>query len=173
MTYAGAGQRSWPGVVEDVARFRRRLRVLYPRCRVLTAAEWHPGTPEKPSHGWHVHAALSQFVPVLLLARCWGLGGVDIERFKKSGTGPVAARQVARYVAKYLAKSVAGGKRPAGSHSYEVSEGSQPLEVWVSGLDLAGVRAAVLALLGGPVGYEWSSDGAQGWLGPPTVFLST
>ena len=168
MTYAGEGQQSWAGVVEDDARFRRRLRAMYPRVAVLTAAEWHPG-----GHGWHVHAALTGYVPVMVLARCWGQGGVQVERFKKSGTGPVSARLVGRYVAKYLSKGMAGGERPRGSHAYEVTQGTQPLTIRLSGLDAAGVRAAVLALLGGPLSYEWCSDGTPGWRGPPTAFLST
>ncbi len=167
LTYAGEGQRSWAGVVEDVARFRRRLRVSYPEAAVLTMAEWHPG-----GHGWHVHAALTVYVPQALLRRCWGQGGAHVERFKKSGTGAVDARKLGRYVAKYLGKDADGGRRPSGSHAYEVTEG-QLLGVWVSGLGPDGVRAALLALLGGPLGYEWSSGGADGWLGPPTAFLST
>jgi hypothetical protein len=171
MTYRGEGQRSHPAVVKDVAQFRRRLLVAYPGAAVLTAPEWHPGTCEKPSHGWHVHVALTQFVPWPVLARCWGLGGVHVERFRKSGTGPVSARLVGRYLAKYLSKSLADGRRPRGSHSYEVTQGTQPKAIRLSGLDPDAVRAVVLALLGGSLRYEWSSSGADGWLGPPTVFL--
>ena len=171
MTYAGEGQRSWAGLVGDVAQFRRRLRAAYPGAAVLTGPEWHPGTCEKPSHGWHVHVALTQYVPWPVLARCWGLGGVHVERFRKSGAGPVSARLVGRYLAKYLSKSLADGLRPRGSHSYEVTQGTQPKAVRLSGLDPDAVRAAVLALLGGPLRYEWSSGGADGWLGPPTAFL--
>jgi hypothetical protein len=159
--------RSWAQLQADVARFRRRLRERYPKVAVLTAAEWHP-----KGHGWHVHVALGGFVPKYALAAAWGCGFVDVRKIRSLEGGKAAARSTGRYLAKYLAKDQDGGERPDGSHAYEVTEGTQPIALRLSGLGYGGVYAGVAALLPGPVVYSWLSDGSEGWLGPPTAFLS-
>jgi hypothetical protein len=135
---------------------------------MLTVFEWHP-----KGHGWHVHVALSAYVAKSLLAACWGLGFVDVRKIRSQESGRAAYRSVGRYLAKYLAKDQDGGERPAGSHGYEVTQGTQPTAWRVSGLGYGGVYAGVVALLPGPVGYQWASWSAEGWLGPPAAFLST
>lgn len=172
LTYRGEGQHAWPGVVRDLHNFRRRLRQVRPGLAILTAAELHPG-----GHGWHVHVALTDYVPQAVLASCWGQGFASVKLFRsrRSGSGPVSSRVVGRYVAKYLGKAQEGGERPAWAHAYEVTQGTQPSRLRLSGLSWGGVYAGLSALMGGEPGYRWDSSSAGGpqpWCGPPASFLS-
>jgi hypothetical protein len=173
LTYRGDGQRSFAGVQLDIARFRRRMRAAHPTVALLTTAEWHPGSPGKPSHGWHVHVLASRYVAKGELAALWGLGFVDVRKIRSTEGGKAAARAAARYVAKYLGKDQDGGERPPGAHAYEVTQGTQPMALRVSGVGYGGVYAGLAALMPGPIAYQWSSEGSEGWLGPPTAFLSS
>jgi hypothetical protein len=151
----------------DVARFRRRLRAQHPGVALLTAYELHPG-----GHGWHVHVAMSGFVPKAKLATYWGQGFVDVRKFRSAESGREAMRSLGRYVAKYLSKDQEGGERPTGSHAYEVTQGTQPQALRLSGLGWGGVYAGLSALLPGPVVYQWDSESSPDWRGPPAAFLS-
>ena len=167
LTYRGEGQRSWGQLQRDVARFRRQLRSGHPQVALLTAAEWHP-----KGHGWHVHLAMSGYVPKAKLAAYWGQGFVDVRKIRSAESGREAMRQVGRYLAKYLSKDQEGGERPEGAHAYEVTQGTQPTALRVSGLGYGGVYAGLVALLPGPVGYVWDSGSVPDWRGPPAAFLS-
>jgi hypothetical protein len=43
----------------------------------------------------------------------------------------------------------------------------------LSGLGYGGVFSGLASLLPGPITYQWQSDSSDGWLGPPTAFLSS
>jgi hypothetical protein len=59
-----------------------------------------------------------------------------------------------------------------GGHSYEVSQGFQPVPYRVTGLGEGAVEAAARALLGEPVTYVCQFGDLPSWCGPPGSFLS-
>jgi hypothetical protein len=162
MTYPGAGLHDWDRLQADIAAFRRRVRAEYPGVRLLTAPELH-----KTGHGWHVHVAVDRFIPQARLADLWGHGYVWIDRHGDSPkAGREAGKVIGRYLAKYLSKSMDNDARPRGGHAYEVSQGSQPRALWITGYGESAVRAAVDALMGGEPRYSWTSDSREDWKGP-------
>jgi hypothetical protein len=116
---------------------------------------------------------MSAYVMKEDLSALWGLGFVDVRKIRSSQGGKDAARSAARYVAKYLSKDQDGGERPSGAHAYEVTQGTQPMAFRLSGLGYGGVFSGLASLLPGPITYQWQSDSSDGWLGPPTAFLSS
>jgi hypothetical protein len=154
--------------------FLRRLNRAHPRLAWVYTLERHR------SGAWHVHVAVNQSFPNeredRALARLWGHGFVDGGRRLKPPSGGVPAgrrelaRSAARYVGKYLAKDPSS---PPWAHRYEVRQGFQPEVVRTWHDSDREAWAHLVREQGGEVpGYQWESSTADGWRGPPVVFLS-
>jgi len=164
------GQHDRAAVKADWSGFARKLRARWPDLAWVRVLELHPG-----GHGWHIHAAVSRYVPKAELAALWGRGFVDVRRLR-SGSGPASredARRAARYVAKYVAKAWADGDRRPGEHAYEVAQGHAPALERLSAWGREGAVLAAVAVMGGELpAYRWDSDASEDWRGPPVVFAA-
>jgi len=171
LTYAGAGNHDPVLLREHLGVFFRRLRRsmgddAFPYAWV---PEWH-----KTDHGLHVHFAVGRFIQRRLIDESWGHGFIHIKQLGdlKVGSGKRAeARVAAGYLSKYAGKDFDGEKMP-GLHRYEVAQGFQPTFSVVWGLHLASVLEQAADGMGAPPSYVWQSQVAEGWSGPPAVWLS-
>lgn len=190
---------SWDQVWSDLEEFRRELvSAGVPSASVLLMPEPHPG-PMKDgvqvgdSHGWHVHIAVAQFIPVDVLRSCWeratpNAGFVDIRKIRvRGGTGAAGARVNARYIAKtlggYISKQVhcsmgaddGGGEatqwrsapvRPFDGKRFSLAKGQQVPEVRFTVIDPAEGWLAIREACGFALIPVWSSPDDWG-KGPP------
>ena len=165
--------------VHDPVMLRRHLGEFFRALRLslggkpfpyLWVPEWH-----KTDHGLHVHFAVDRYIKKSLLRAVWGRGHVGI---KLLGDLPVGsgkleeARQAARYLSKYIGKDF-DHDRMTGLHRYEVAQGFQPETVQLWGRSAEDVIEQASDLMGGkPPAIVWTSDQAEGWEGPPAVWVS-
>ncbi|MBT9255866.1 hypothetical protein KMZ32_10310 [Phycicoccus sp. MAQZ13P-2] len=175
LTYAGAGVHDPRQARADVGVFFRRLRAEtggkpFPYVWV---PEWH-----KSGHGLHLHFAVGDFIARGKIDRAWGRGFVHIKLLGDLpvGSGSFAqSRKAAGYLSKYVGKSfdddAAGVKRPKGLHRFDVAQGYTPKRVLLQGASRDEVLEAAAGAMGGPPDVFWSSDEAEGWQGPPTVWV--
>jgi hypothetical protein len=163
LTYAdGERARDRDQVLEDWEQFARRLREWDPGVGWVRVLEVH-----KDGERWHVHVAVSRYIPKGLLRRFWPHGFVDIRRF---GSG----RGLGRYLAKYIAKAWGEGWLRPGEHAYDVRHGMVARMVvrWAASRAEA-VRAAIAEMGGEVPAVMWgASAGVEGWLGPPVVWMA-
>jgi hypothetical protein len=174
LTYRGAGCHDPAQLRRDVAGFFRSLRSLQGGTRLpyLWVPEWH-----KTDHGLHVHFAVGRFIPRGQIEAAWGRGFVHIKRLSDLPVGSTSlheARRAAGYLSKYVSKSFAPDEAQhlAGLHRYEVAQGFQPPVTRLRGRSSQELVAAASAAMGGAPSQRWSSDDAEGWMGPPAVWLS-
>jgi hypothetical protein len=160
------GPRGLLVAMRDGARWVRRLReaIGVERLPYVLVPEFH-----KDGHV-HLHALLDRYVPEPVLAATWGLGFVDVRRFRGSG-GREAARKAAAYASKYVGKTfaAAGG----GRHRYEVGEGFQPAVVKRSGF--RALEEAVRWVCDDyvqVVAFAVHSDSLDDYEGPPFLWVA-
>jgi hypothetical protein len=171
LTYRGDGLHDPVVLRGHVGEFFRSLRSglggrAFPYVWV---PEWH-----KTGHGLHVHFAVGQFIPRRHIEAAWGRGFVHI---KLLGDLPVGsgvhaeARKAAGYLSKYVGKGFEDVSVP-GLHRYEVAQGFQPERVQLRGRLLDDVLDQAVEIMGAAPSYRWQSQIADGWVGPPAVWLS-
>lgn len=171
LTYAGAGCHDPRELRGHVAGFFRTLRGELGGAPLayLWTAEWH-----KTGHGLHVHFAVGRYVPRHLIERAWGRGFVHIKLLGDLPVGSTSleeSRQAARYLSKYVGKAF-DARRVRGLHRYEVAQGFQPGRVRLYGRTAEQVVAAASEQMGAEPAYQWSSDEAIDWCGPPALWAS-
>ena len=170
LTYAGEGNHD-PALLRDHVRvFFRRLRAAVGRdFPYVWVPEWH-----KSGHGLHLHFAVGRFIARSVIEEAWGRGFVHIKLLGDLpiGSGALAeARVAAGYLSKYVGKSFEDGQRVPGMHRYEVAQGFQPATQQVYGRTAWEAIGAASEVMGGPPSVCWSSDEAEGWQGPPAVWV--
>lgn len=170
LTYRGAGCHDPLVAREHIGEFFRGLRrsIGGKALPYLWTDEWHPG-----GHGLHLHFSVAQYVRRSALESNWGHGFLHI---KLIGDLPVGsgsleeARRAARYLAKYVGKD---SDRPrAGLHRYEVAQGFQPREIWMTGRSADEVIALAADRIGAAPDRIWRSSDEEQWDGPPAVWMS-
>lgn len=145
----------------------------------VAVPEWHPG-----GHGLHVHLAVRAWIPYQVINACWTWGLTETPRTNKQKRGVETLEQCARYLAKYASKEIAvdegsgteeGGevkKRRKGQHRYFRSGDELGVTVererYGSRIEAEG-RA--IAWFGGMPDYEFRSEDAEPWDGPPLTFM--
>lgn len=171
LTYRGSGNHDPVLLREHLAVFFRRLRRAggdraFPYAWV---PEWH-----KTDHGLHAHFAVGRYLPRRAIEEAWGHGFIHIKLLSDLpvGSGKLAeARRAAGYLSKYAGKDFDHEKLP-GLHRYEVAQGFQPTFTQVRGLHLGSVLEQAEAIMGSAPSYVWQSQTAEGWQGPPAVWVS-
>ena len=173
LTYAGEGCHDRDQLVRDMEEWAREMKRRLPRLIWLAVPELHPG-----GHGWHVHAAVSEYVHFSAFNVTWPHGRTESPRGPdgKKLAGRVDANVTAAYLSKYVAKSLGEGRTHLGQHRYFRPKGVQ---VSVEDIDAgAGVilaydeaRRVVLAYFGGAPSYEWTSDDDDQWEAPPVAYM--
>lgn len=170
LTYRGEGCHDPGALRADVAAFVKRLR----RVRNLQSFPyaWVPELHES-GHGFHVHLAVSQYLPKDEVEAAWGHGWVDLRRLASGmeyASEASRAKLAASYLAKYASKQWA--TKLAGLHRYEVGEGHQPKWMRLTSDTFEAVLTAAVWVMGGhqPVEVRSSSDWA-GWMGPVTRWV--
>ena len=171
LTYAGSGCHDPRELRGHVAGFFRALRgeLGGKPLAYLWTAEWH-----KTGHGLHVHFAVGRYVPRQLIQRAWGRGFVHIKHLGDLPVGSTSldeSRQAARYLSKYVGKAF-DERRAPGLHRYEVAQGFQPGRVRLYGRTAEQVVAGASEQRGAVPAYQWSSDEAVDWRGPPALWAS-
>jgi hypothetical protein len=168
------------GAMRAGAGFIRRLRKELGRSFAYVLV---PERGTKGTKRLHLHLATGFYIPMNLLNDCWQHQGyVYAQRFTDGTENQkekvAVAGKVAHYVAKYVEKSfeegVAGApERGHGQHRYEVGQGYQPASVDVEDqVDELDALATAVALVGdGMPSWCWSSEGIEGWQGPPVRIL--
>jgi hypothetical protein len=164
-------------LVADLEGFAREFKERFPGVVWLAVPELHPGTEETPSHGWHVHLAVSKWIPFRLVNECWPHGHTETPKGSdgKPLAGKIDATVTAQYLCKYVAKSLGEGREYLGQHRYFRPKG---VEVTVEDIRPGGIygveeaRRVAIAYFGGlkPT-YEFESDELESWSGPPVVCL--
>ena len=171
LTYEGEGVHDPRLLRVHVGEFFRSLRAslggkAFPYVWV---PEWH-----HTDHGLHVHFAVGRYIARRHLLQAWGRGHVHI---KLIGDLPVGsgvhaeARRAAGYLSKYVGKGFDEVTEP-GLHRYEGAQGFQPERTRLWGRMLDDVVAQAVDVMGSAPGYVWQSQVADGWMGPPAVWLS-
>jgi hypothetical protein len=157
---------------------RAHLGVFFRRLRLslgvgafpyLWVPEWH-----KSGHGLHAHFAVGRYVPRGKIDAAWGHGFVHIKLLGDLpvGSGVFAeSRRAAGYLSKYVGKDFDQAKLP-GLHRYEPAEGFQPVKQKITGPSLESVLWQASAVMGRRPDYVWQSQVAEGWQGPPAVWVS-
>lgn len=171
LTYRGEGCHDPVQVRADLGVFFRRLRESvggkpFPYAWV---PEWHPG-----GHGLHAHFAVGRFIKRSLIEEAWGHGFISIKLLSDLpvGSGRLEeSRRAAGYLAKYVAKSFGDDRLPR-RHRYDVAQGFQPQRVQVWGRTADEVIGLASETFGGMAPLRrWSSNDAEGWQGPPAVWV--
>ncbi|MDQ0210164.1 rolling circle replication-associated protein [Arthrobacter bambusae] len=171
LTYAGAGCHDPQQLRSDVAAFFRDLRSALGGAPLPYAwvPEWH-----KTEHGLHVHFTVGRFIHRRLIKEAWGHGFVHIKLLGDLpvGSGSLSeARKAAGYLSKYVSKSfVDSALRESGLHRYDVAQGFQPARLTLSGRSPSDVVGQASEFLDGPPVTQWSSESAENWAGPPTIW---
>lgn len=151
-----------------VARFFSLLRGRYSGLHYVYVLELHPG-----GHGYHVHAAVNQWLDPVHVRACWTHGFIDVRRIKTKVRGSLRdqSRLAGRYISKYATKSEDEG-RLAGRHRYERSQGEAIPEIRMEADSWQAVEAWLRSKLRSVVVWSWSSvDQGEDWHGPPTLVL--
>ncbi len=171
LTYAGEGCHDVAQVRADVAEFFRNVRAGLDgeALPYVWVPEWH-----KTGHGLHLHFAVGRFVPRGLIAEAWGRGFVHIKLLGDIGHGATdldEARRAAGYLSKYVAKTFTDpGARVLGFHRYDVAQGYQPTKVSLYARSRDALIDQASQTLESPPTKVWTSDGHEGWQGPPAVW---
>jgi hypothetical protein len=171
LTYAGTGNHDPQLLREHLSAFFRELRSRLggPPLPYAWVPEWH-----KTDHGLHAHFALGRYVARSELVASWPHGFVHIKLIGDLPTGSTRlseARIAAGYLAKYVGKSFDDHRnRLAGLHRYDVAEGFQPERIRFDGTSAGDVIAQASDLLRAHPSHLWSSDQADEWQGPPTLW---
>jgi hypothetical protein len=147
------------------------------RAGHLRAGRPYVIVPELHKDGvhYHLHVAVSEYVPKRVIAESWGLGFVDVRQLRrhrgKHGAAPKGQenRAVAGYVAKYVGKSY--GDPEPGRHRYEVGQGCQPESVQIMARSREDWIVQASSVMGRPATDSWVSSFVEGWLGPPALSL--
>ena len=170
LTYRGEGCHDPATLRADVAAFVKRLR----RVRQLRSFPyaWVPEL-HASGHGFHVHLAVSQYLPKDEVDSAWGHGWVDLRRLASGmeyASEASRAKLAASYLAKYASKQWA--TKLAGLHRYEVGEGHQPKWMRLTSDTFEAVLSAAVWVMGGrePAEVRSSSDWA-GWMGPASRWM--
>jgi hypothetical protein len=177
LTYAGDGCHDRSVLVAHLEAFAREFKARFPQVIWLAVPELHPGTDEMPSHGWHVHVAVSSFIPFRRFNECWPHGHTETPKGTdgKPLAGKIDATVTAQYLCKYVAKSLGEGREYLGQHRYFRPKGLEVSVEEAGGGAIYGVdeaRRVAIAYFGGlkPT-YEFESDEVESWSGPPVVCL--
>jgi hypothetical protein len=179
LTYAGDGCHDRAQLVKDMERFARDVKRELDGVVWLAVPELHPGDPEndKPSHGWHVHVAVSEYVHWQRFNKCWPHGQTESPRGPdgKRLAGKIDATATAIYLGKYVAKSLGEGREYLGQHRYFRPKG---IEVAVEDSGATAIygyddaRTVAIAYFGGVVPeVELTSDQLEDYDGPPFGWL--
>lgn len=148
-------------VLEDMARFNRRMKATYPKWRYLYVIE-----RGSRNGRLHVHFATNAFVPKATVAARWNHGFVDCRRITTGRNGD--ARGAARYLAKYVTKSTGDGGRDMFRRRYVPGLGLVLQAINIRIADYVRAEAAVSLIMGaGAPSYVWRSTEAPDWRGPP------
>jgi hypothetical protein len=178
----------------DIEALRRRMADAgYPDA-LLIVPEVHP-----KGHGWHVHAAVAEFVPKEILERCWGLGFVDIRKIRLRNVASnltsgarAQARACAGYIAGYVSKlsdvptkeeaeELEGNgvsrdpvaTRPFNGKRYSTPRGTSDVEVVRCTVPSRWAAFLELERLGFDWDVVWRSPSPRDsrWRGPPTMLV--
>lgn len=170
LTYRGDGNHDPALLREHVAAFFRRLRrSVDAELAYVWVPEWH-----KSGHGLHVHFAVGRFVARSVIEEAWPHGFVHIKLLGDLpvGSGSVAqARKAAGYLSKYVGKCFADDDRIPGLHRYEVAQGFQPSTVQIAARTIEELLEVASERMGGDPETVWTSADADGWQGPPAVWV--
>jgi hypothetical protein len=158
-----------------VGLFFRRLRVglggePFP---YLWVPEWH-----KTGHGLHLHFAVGRYVPRSKIEAAWGHGFVHIKLLSGTPAGAGTwgeARRAAGYLSKYVAKTFSdtnGSERPKGLHRFDAAQEFTPSSVLLRGTSPGDVTRQASELMGGWPAKVWTSEQAEGWQGPPALWMA-
>jgi hypothetical protein len=157
---------------------RQDLGVFFRRLRESLGGDPFPyaWVPELHADGqrFHAHFAVGRFIKQGLIKEAWGHGFVSIKLLSDLpvGSGSLEeSRRAAGYLSKYVAKSFDDARVPR-RHRYDVAQGFQPERVQVWGRSADDVIGRASEVFGGlaPV-RRWSSNDAEGWQGPPAVWV--
>jgi hypothetical protein len=171
LTYRGSGCHDPAVIRADLGEFFRSLRDAMDEGAFPYAwvPEWHPG-----GHGLHAHFAVGRFVRRSLIEQAWGRGFVHIKLLGDlpTGSGRLGeARAAAGYLSKYVAKAFNDEQIPR-RHRYDVAQGFQPRRVQVWGRSAGDVVGQASEMFGGVLPARWwNSAEAEGWMGPPAVWV--
>jgi hypothetical protein len=151
--------------MRSVAAFLRKLRadLGVDRLPYALVPEFH-----RDDHV-HVHVLLDRFVDKQRVQALWGLGFVDVRKFRGGGARE-AARKAAGYAGKYVAKALERGGD--GRHRYEVAEGFQPAVVKRGGYGSLEDAVAFVTDHGQRIVYAFHSDACEEYEGPPFLWVS-
>jgi hypothetical protein len=135
---------------------------------------WVPEFHKDDVH-FHVHFAVGRFVHRGLIKQAWGRGRVHIKLLGDLPVGSTSvdqARVAAGYLSKYVAKTFTDpSQRVMGLHRFDVAQGFQPEKVSLRGASADEVTAMASELLGAEPARRWSSAEAEGWQGPPAIWV--
>lgn len=168
-----------PPFCTDPGQVRRDVGVFFRSLRSTLGGEPFPyvWVPELHADGsrFHLHFAVGRYIRVADIRSAWGHGFVSI---KLLGDLPVGsgrleeARRAAGYLSKYVGKSFTDARIPR-RHRYDVAQGFQPQRVQVWGRSAVDVieRASGEFMGGALPARSWNSAEAEGWQGPPAVWV--
>lgn len=152
-------------VGRDFALFARSLTRAFRRQPWVRVIETHPG-----GHGHHIHLAVRQFLPEVVIAAAWPHGHVAGRKWRDWSSAMDDARSAARYLTKEFGREALALRR--GEHLYEVAQGFRPRAERLRASSAWEARVAAIQLMGaGRPSLERSYEPTE--LGrPPSLFMS-